>query len=118
VDRNILLTRKEYIILKTRGHQYGVPAESTQTTSKIAQAIVIPSLMIPCPNTEPKICIPCIPLQQNVNNPHARETHNYNLFNNLTQSLAAMYVLEVLQTCPNQQKSLISALGVVELDDT
>jgi hypothetical protein len=36
----------------------------------------------------------------------------------LAQSLATMLVLEVLQTCPTQRKSLLSALGVVDPANT
>jgi hypothetical protein len=40
VDRNILLTNEEEILLQTRGRQYGVPPESTPTTSEMAPATV------------------------------------------------------------------------------
>jgi hypothetical protein len=33
VDRNILLTSEEEVLLQTRGRQYGVPPDSTPTTS-------------------------------------------------------------------------------------
>jgi hypothetical protein len=54
--------------------------------------------MIPCPNNEPNPCIPHVPLQWNVHNPHARETHNYSLVDDLAQSPVAISMLEVLQT--------------------
>jgi hypothetical protein len=54
----------------------------------------------------------------NVNNPQAREAHNYSLVDDLAQSPATMSVLEVLQTCPNQWKSLLSSLGAVDPADT
>jgi hypothetical protein len=74
--------------------------------------------MIPHPNTEPNPRIPHMPLRWNVHNPHARETHNYSLVDDLAQSPAAMSVLEVLQTCPSQHKSLLSTLGAVDPADT
>jgi hypothetical protein len=74
--------------------------------------------MIPRPNNEPNSRIPCMPLRHNVHNPHARETHNYSLFDDLSQSPTTMYVLEVLQTFPSQCKSLLSALGAVDPADT
>jgi hypothetical protein len=40
------------------------------------------------------------------------------LIDDLVQSPATMLVLEVLQTCPTQRKSLLSALGVVNPTDT
>jgi hypothetical protein len=81
-------------------------------------AIAEQPLMIPHPTTEPPICIPCIPLRRNVNNPQDRAEHNHSLVDDLVQSPAAMLVLEVLQTCPTQQKSLLSSLGAVEPADT
>jgi hypothetical protein len=77
-----------------------------------------PLLVIPHPNTEPPLRIPRIPLRRNVHNPQARAVHNYSLVDDLTQSLAAMSVLEVLQTCPTQRKSLLSSLGAVNPTDT
>jgi hypothetical protein len=111
VDHNILLTSEEEILLQTRGLQYNVPPESTPTTSKVAPTTLGQPLMIPCPNTEPNPYIPCMSLRQNVHNPHARETHNYSLVDDLAQSPTAMSLLEVLQTCPTQRKSLLSPWG-------
>jgi hypothetical protein len=67
--------------------------------------------MIPCPNIESPIPIPHIPLRWNVNNPQAREAHNYSLVDELAQSPATMSVLEVLQNYPTQWESLLSTLG-------
>jgi hypothetical protein len=77
-----------------------------------------PPFTIPHPNTETPLRISHIPLCRNVHNPWARVAHNYSLVNELAQSPAAMLVLEVLQTCPTQRKSLLSALGVVDPVDT
>jgi hypothetical protein len=38
VDRNILLTSEEEILLQMRSHQYNAPPESTPTTSEAAPA--------------------------------------------------------------------------------
>jgi hypothetical protein len=67
--------------------------------------------MISRPNTETPLRIPHIPLRRNVTNPQARATHNYSLVDDLAQSLATMSILEVLQTCPTQRKSLLSPWG-------
>jgi hypothetical protein len=40
------------------------------------------------------------------------------MVDDLVQSPAAMFILEVLQTCPTQWKFLLSALGVVDPVDT
>jgi hypothetical protein len=74
--------------------------------------------VIPRPSAEPPLCIPRIPLRRNVHNPQARAAHNYSLVDDLAQSLAAMSVLEVLQTFPTQRKSLLSAMGAVDPADT
>ena len=49
---------------------------------------------------------------------YSNAAHNYSIVNNLAQSPTAMSTLEVLQSCPKQQKSLLSALGVVDPADT
>jgi hypothetical protein len=80
--------------------------------------MTIPPLMIFHPNIETPLCIPHILLCRNVHNPQAREAYNYSLVNDLAQSPTAMSVLEVLQTCPTQWKSLLSAMGEVDPVDT
>jgi hypothetical protein len=117
-DHTILLTSEEEILLQTRNRQYHAPAESPPIPPETKPTLTRPPLVIPLPTAEPPLRIPCIPLRRNVNNPQAREIHNYSLVDDLAQSLAAMSVLEVLQTCPTQHKSLLSALGVVDPVDT
>jgi hypothetical protein len=117
-DHNILITSKEEILLQTRNHLYGLPPDSTPTTSEATLVIVGQPLMIPCPNTEPNPRIPRMTLQPNVHNPHSREIHNYNLVDDLVQCPATMYLLEVLQTFPSQCKSFLSTLGAVDPADT
>jgi hypothetical protein len=101
VDRSVLLTNEE-ILLQTRNRQYGMPPDSTPTTLETLPTTFGQPLMIPRPNVEPILRIPCMPLQQNVHKPHARAAHNYSLVDDLAQSLVAMSVLEVLQTCSSQ----------------
>jgi hypothetical protein len=115
-ERTILLTSEEEILLQTRNRQY--PAESTSTPPETNPAPAAPPLVIPRPTAEPPLRIPRIPLRRNVHNPQARAAHNYSLVDDLAQSPAAMSVLEVLQTCPTQRKSLLSALGAVDPADT
>jgi hypothetical protein len=100
-DRNILLTSEEEILWQTHGRQYSTPLESIPATLEASLATTGQPLMIPRPNTEPTIRIPCISLRRNVNNPQARATHNYSLVDDLAQSPTAMFVLEVLQTRPS-----------------
>jgi hypothetical protein len=118
VDRTILLTSEEEVLLQTRSRQYNTTPESAPTTSDAPPVITGPPLMIPHPNTDPPLRIPRIPLRRNVHNPQARAAHNYSLVDDLAQSPAAMSVLEVLQTCPTQRKSLLSTLGAVDPADT
>jgi hypothetical protein len=118
VDRTILLTSEEEILLQTHNHQYHAPTESPPISLEANPTPTGPLLVIPCPFAEPPLHIPCIPLRRNVHNPHASTTHNYSLVDNLAQSPTAMSFLEVLQTCPTQQKSLLSALGAVDPTDT
>jgi hypothetical protein len=118
VDRTILLTSEEEILLQTRNRQYPTTAESTPTSPETNPTPTGPPLVIPRPSAEPPLRIPRIPLRRNVHNPQARAAHNYSLVDDLAQSPAAMSVLEVLQTCPTQRKSLLSALGAVDPADT
>jgi hypothetical protein len=113
IDRNIFLTNEE-ILLQTHSRQYSMPLDSTSTTSETWPAPIGQPLMIPRPNTEP---IPRIP-RRNVHDPHANAAHNYSLVDDLAQSPAAISVLEVLQTCPSQRKSLLSSLGEIDTADT
>jgi hypothetical protein len=117
-ERTILLTSEEEILLQTRNRQYPPTAESTPTSPETNPTLTGPPLVIPHPSTEPPLRIPRIPLRRNVHNPQARAAHNYSLVDDLAQSPAAMSVLEVLQTCPTQRKSLLSAMGAVDPADT
>jgi hypothetical protein len=117
-ERTILLTSEEEILLQTRNRQYPPTAESTPTSTEANPTPTGPPLVIPRPSAEPPLRIPRIPLRRNVHNPQARAAHNYSLVDDLAQSPAAMSVLEVLQTCPTQRKSLLSAMGAVDPADT
>jgi hypothetical protein len=117
-ERTILLTSEEEILLQTRNRQYHAPAESNPISPDTNPTPMGPPLVIPRPSAEPPLHIPHIPLRRNVHNPQARAVHNYSLVDDLAQSSASMSVLEVLQTCPTQWKSLLSTLGAVDLADT
>jgi hypothetical protein len=118
IDRAILFTSEEEILQQTCSRQYRTPAESPPIPPEIVSAPTGPPLVIPRPNAEKPLHIPRIPLRRNVHNPQDREAHNYSLFYDLAQSPDAMSVLEVLQTCPTQRKSLLFSLGAVEPMDT
>jgi hypothetical protein len=47
-------------------------------------------------------------------NPSSRVTQNYNIVEDLAQAPCAMSVLEVLQHCPSQRRTLLAPIGVVD----
>jgi len=47
-----------------------------------------------------------------------RATQNYNIVEDLAISPSTMLALEVLQSCPAQCKLLLSAIGVVDVQDS
>jgi hypothetical protein len=100
------------------GRQYNTPPESTPTTSEAAPATTRQPLMIPCPNTEPTIHIPHIPLR--------RMSITLRLGKH-TITVWSMTWHSLLQPClywrsskPVQLngKSLLSTLGAVDPADT
>jgi hypothetical protein len=117
-DHTILLTSEEEILLQTRNRQHRTPVKSPPIPPEPTPTPTGPASVIPRPTVETPLHIPRIPLRRNVHNPQARASHNYSLVDDLAQSSAAMSVLEVLQTCPIQWKSLLSALGSVDPVDT
>ena len=48
----------------------------------------------------------------------ARAAVSYNIVDDLAQTPTAMSALEVLKTCPTQQKALLATLGVVDPSDS
>ena len=66
------------------------------------------------PMDKPEIA-PRIPkgvLKHSGHNPNASAAQNYSVVEDLGQTPYAMSALELLQSCPTQRKSLLSALGV------
>jgi hypothetical protein len=51
-------------------------------------------------------------------NPHARAAQKYSIVEDLAQAPSAMSALEVLQSCPTQQKALLKAIGGIDPTDT
>jgi hypothetical protein len=51
-------------------------------------------------------------------NPHARAAQNYSIVEDLAQAPSAMSALEVLQSCPIQQKALLKAISGIDPTDT
>jgi hypothetical protein len=51
-------------------------------------------------------------------NPSSRATHNYNIVEDLAQAPCAMSMLEVLEYCPSQRRTLLDSIGVVDPDSS
>lgn len=49
---------------------------------------------------------------------NARVAQHYNIVEDLAQAPSVMSTLEVLQSCPMQQKSLFFAIGVIDASDS
>jgi hypothetical protein len=52
--------------------------------------------------------------KKSIFNPSAHATQNYNIVEYLAQAPCAMSMLEVLQNCPSQHRTLLSSIGVVD----
>jgi len=57
-------------------------------------------------------------LQKSSYNPNAHATQHYSIIEDLAQAPSAMSTLEVLQSCPSQRKSLLSAIGGIDPADS
>jgi hypothetical protein len=56
-------------------------------------------------------------VQKSTFNPHAHAAQNYSIVEDLEQAPSAMSALEVLQSCPSQQKALLKAIGGIDPTD-
>jgi len=73
-------------------------------------------LHIERPSTESVIRTPTKGVLQKYSyNPNSRATQHYSIFEDLAQAPSAMSALEVLESCPPQRKSLLSAIGGIDL---
>ena len=57
-------------------------------------------------------------LQKSSYNPNARAAQHYNIVEDLAQVPSTISTLEVLQSCPSQQKSLLLAIGGIDPTDS
>ena len=69
-------------------------------------------LKIPQPRAEVHTKIPKGPLRRN--DASGKVAHSYSIVDDLGQSLAAISMLELLQSCTSQRKYLLSSVGVVD----
>ena len=97
----------------TRSHDYG---EAKTSKDKTAPRNTDPDIERPPIETIPQI--PKGSAKRATINPNAKATHNYSIVEDLAQSLCAMSALGVLQSCPAQGSALLSAIGVVDLNNS
>jgi hypothetical protein len=57
-------------------------------------------------------------IQNSTFNPNSRVAQIYNNFEYLAQAPCAMSALEVLQHCPRQHRTLMEAIGPIDLDSS
>jgi hypothetical protein len=107
---NVYMVRGDAFIT-TRVHDYSKPS-----TSEKGKEAELPSLPLHIKKTlgETMTRIPKGEFKKSSHNPNARATHNYSMVEDLSQTPCAMSTLEVLQSCPTQRKSLLTALCSTE----
>jgi hypothetical protein len=64
------------------------------------------------------LCPPKSTIRKATFNPSSRVTHNYNIVEDLAQAPCAMSMLEVLQHFPSQCRTLLAAIGAVDLESS
>ena len=109
------------VSISTRSKDY---AGSRQTTGKEITngpppPLVSNPLEIERPSAEPIVRTPSKGvLRKSSYNPNARVAQHYSIVEDLAQAPSAMSVLELLQSCTSQWKSLLSVIGGVDPADT
>ena len=103
----------------TRNKDYGNPqlsnnkANEQPSSSTITLTEVVPPII-----PKPMIKSPKGVVHKSTFNPREKVAKNYNIIEDLAQSLSAMSTLEVLQNCPSQKQALFSAIGGIEPRDS
>jgi hypothetical protein len=107
---NVYMVKSDAFIT-TRAHDYSKPSASEK--GKEAE---IPSLPLHIEKTlgETMTRIPKGAFKRASHNPNARAAQNYSVVEDLSQTPCAMSALEVLQSCPAQRKTLLTALDSME----
>jgi hypothetical protein len=107
---NVYMVRGDASIM-TRAHDYSKPS-----TCEKGKESKIPSLPLQIEKTlgETMTHILKGAFKKASHNPNARATQNYFMVEDLSQTPCAMSALEVLQSCPAQRKSLLTALSSTE----
>ena len=103
---------------QTRRNQYGSTPEAPPIDKPTKADPTDQALRIPPPPLDGAPRAPRFPLHHINNNPNAWVASNYNIVDDLAQSPAAMSALEVLKNCPSQRKTLLSAIGAIDPNDS
>jgi hypothetical protein len=106
-----LYMMKGSVDITTRTSDYGMP--NTSETGKEVENPYLP-LQIEKTLGETMKHIPKGAFKKSSHNPNARDTQNYFMVEDLSQTPCAMLTLEALQSFPSQRKTLLVSLGAVE----
>ena len=107
------------ISVATRSKYYRTPTLTGGKKKEATPSSSAPSfgpLHIECPNLDSAIWPPsrCV-LRKSLYNPNSQAAQHYNIVEDLAQASSTMLALEVLRSYSLQQKSLLSAIGVLIL---
>ena len=107
---HLLPMTTEEVNLQTRRNQYGTTTEPAESSvASTSKTVNLPLQLPPFPRS---------PIHRVANNATARAAVSYSIVDDLAQTPTAMSALEVLKTCPTQQKALLATLGVVDPFDS
>jgi hypothetical protein len=109
---NVATRSKDYKLLL---RQLGKEKEATPSSStpRVLALFILSALtLIPLFDHPLEVC------WKSSYNPNARAAQHYNIVEDLAQAPSAMSALEVLQSCPSQRKSLLSAIGGIDPTDS
>jgi hypothetical protein len=75
-------------------------------------------LQIEKPKFDSILCPPKSTIYKDTFNPSSCSTQKYNIVEDLAQASCVMSALEVLQHCPNQRRTLLDTICIVDLDSS
>jgi hypothetical protein len=114
-------SRKDTVTLTTRAKDYTPSKEKVDDTPPDLVSTSPPNppttspLHLERPNLDTVIRPPPKGVvKKSAFNPHARAAQNYSIVEDLAQAPSAMSALEVLQSCPAQQRALLKAIGGID----
>jgi len=104
--------------LQTRVKSYGAPVAHAEEPSSSQNPLLPNYLHIESLIGDLVIHPPKGAIQHTMHNTSACAAKNYNIVEDLAQVPSTMLALEVLQTCTTQRKSLLSAIGGIDPQDS